>query len=259
MIVDCFPFFNELDLLEIRLHELAPVVDRFVLCEATLTHSGKPKPLVYMENRKRFAGLPITSVLVDDYPNIDLTDAWALERNQRQVGVSAAVELFHPDLLIVSDCDEIPSAEAVRAASKNTATSQTLDMGLYYYYLNCRCKSSRWKRGQIVRPNGGRPDARQIRVTKHAPMIRNGGWHFSYLGGVEKIQEKLAAFAHREKDVEKWNTPEEIASRVSSGRDLFDRDEKYRFVVDSTLDALPKYVRDHHERFAKYLCGTTNA
>ena len=256
MIVDCFPFFNELDLLEIRLHELAPVVDRFVLCEATLTHSGKPKPLVYMENRKRFSGFPITSVLVDDYTNIDLKNAWALERNQRQVGVSAAVELFHPDLLIVSDCDEIPSAEAVRAASKNTATHQTLDMGLYYYYLNCRCDSRKWNRGHVIRPNGDRPDARKIRRIKNAPMIQNGGWHFSYLGGTEKIQEKLAAFAHREKDVDRWNTPEEIAARVTAGRDLFDRDEKYRFVIDSTLDRLPRYVQDNPARFAEYLCAS---
>lgn len=256
MIVDCFPFFNELDVLEIRLHELAPVVDRFVLCEATLTHSGKPKPLVFRDNRKRFADFPITSVLVDDYTNIDITDAWALERHQRQVGVSAAVELFHPDLLIVSDCDEIPSADAVRAASANAAPTQTLDMGMYYYYLNCRCDSLRWQRGQIVRPNGDRPNARQIRRTRHAPMLPHGGWHFSYLGGVAKIQEKLAAFAHREKDVPQWNDPDEIAIRIASGSDLFDRDEKYRFVVDSTLDALPRYVQDNPARFAEYLCAS---
>lgn len=254
MIVDCFPFFNELDLLEIRLHELAPVVDRFVLCEATLTHSGKPKPLVFMAHRARFAGFPITCVIVEDYHGIDLTDAWALERHQRQVGVSASVELFHPDLLIVSDCDEIPSAEAVRRASAVYAHTQTLDMTLYYYYLNCRCDSTRWRRGQIVRPNGDRPDALQIRRTKYAPVVDRGGWHFSYLGGTEKIREKLAAFAHREKDVDRWNTPEAIRERVTSGRDLFDRDGKYRFVVDTDLASLPQYVQDNRARFAEYIC-----
>lgn len=256
MIVDCFPFFNELDLLEIRLHELAPVVDRFVLCEATLTHSGKPKPLYFSDNRARFSGFPITRVIVEDYHGIDLNDAWSLERHQRQVGVSSAVELFHPDLLIVSDCDEIPSADAVRTASAISAQTQTFDMGMYYYYLNCRCDSLRWRRGQIVRPNGDRPNARQIRRTRHAPLIWNAGWHFSYLGGVKKIQEKLAAFAHREKDIAQWNTEDEIASRVSAGRDLFDRDDKYRFVIDRSLDALPKYVQDNRARFAEYLCDS---
>lgn len=55
MIIDCFTFFNELDVLEIRLRELDGVVDRFVLVEATLTHQGKPKPLLYAENKERFA------------------------------------------------------------------------------------------------------------------------------------------------------------------------------------------------------------
>ena len=45
MIYDCFCFFNELDLLEIRLNELNPVVDKFVLVEATMTHNGDKKPL----------------------------------------------------------------------------------------------------------------------------------------------------------------------------------------------------------------------
>ena len=48
MIVDCFPFFNELDLLELRLNELKDVVDVFVLSEATLTFTGKPSRFILM-------------------------------------------------------------------------------------------------------------------------------------------------------------------------------------------------------------------
>ena len=55
MIYDCFIFFDELDLLEIRLEEIYPVVDRFVLCEAPMTFSGKPKELVFQNNKERFA------------------------------------------------------------------------------------------------------------------------------------------------------------------------------------------------------------
>ena len=54
MIVDCFPFFNELDILEIRLNSLAPYVDRFVLTECNVTHSGNQKPLFFAENKERF-------------------------------------------------------------------------------------------------------------------------------------------------------------------------------------------------------------
>ena len=55
MIYDCVPLFQELDLLELRLRELAPVVDRFVIVEANKTHSGKDKPLHFMEQQRRFA------------------------------------------------------------------------------------------------------------------------------------------------------------------------------------------------------------
>ncbi|HZX73462.1 MAG TPA: hypothetical protein VFE57_03515, partial [Cyclobacteriaceae bacterium] len=70
MVVDCFTFFNELDLLEIRLNILNETVDRFVLVEATRTFQNNPKPLYFNENKKRFeAFLPkITHIIVDDYP-----------------------------------------------------------------------------------------------------------------------------------------------------------------------------------------------
>ena len=69
-VYDCFTFFNELDLLEVRLNELDGVVDRFVLCESPYTFRGQPKPLVFQENRARFARfLPkIEHVVVDDLP-----------------------------------------------------------------------------------------------------------------------------------------------------------------------------------------------
>ena len=55
MVYDCFQFFNELDILKLRLHVMDPVVDRFVISEATETFSGKAKPLYYEENKEMFA------------------------------------------------------------------------------------------------------------------------------------------------------------------------------------------------------------
>ena len=54
MVYDCFQFFNELDILKIRLNVLSPVVDKFVISEATETFSGLPKPLYYEENKEMF-------------------------------------------------------------------------------------------------------------------------------------------------------------------------------------------------------------
>ena len=68
MVYDCFQFFNELDILKIRLNVLAPVVDRFVISEATETFSGIKKPLYYEENKELFAAFQdrIIHVVVDE-------------------------------------------------------------------------------------------------------------------------------------------------------------------------------------------------
>ena len=54
MVIDCIPFFNELDILKLRLHILDPLVDRFVIEEATHTFSGLPKDLCFEKNREMF-------------------------------------------------------------------------------------------------------------------------------------------------------------------------------------------------------------
>ena len=83
MVYDCFPFFNELELLELRFVELNDVVDRFVIAEAPVTHAGKPKPMSFLEKRDRFKPWldKIIHVVVDDMPTG--TNDWARENHQR--------------------------------------------------------------------------------------------------------------------------------------------------------------------------------
>ena len=73
MIYDCFTFFNELDILEIRLNELNQVVDKFVLVEANRTFTNQKKPLYFQENKTRYQQfLPkIINIIVDDYHEIN--------------------------------------------------------------------------------------------------------------------------------------------------------------------------------------------
>lgn len=73
MVYDCFTFFNELDLLEIRLNTLDSVVDRFVLVEANKTFSNMEKPLYFKENEGRFEKFKdkIIHIVVEDFPEFD--------------------------------------------------------------------------------------------------------------------------------------------------------------------------------------------
>src|SRR3954464_1583382 len=94
MIYDCFTFFNELDLLEIRLNELDPVVDKFVLVEATKTHQGKDKPLYFLENKARYEKFlaKIIHVVVNEYPDYEGKSAWLLEHHQRNMIIEGLKE-----------------------------------------------------------------------------------------------------------------------------------------------------------------------
>ena len=113
MIYDCFTFFNELDLLEIRLNTLNDYVDYFVLVEATKTFTGKDKPLYYNENKERFKQFEnkIIHIIVDTYP--DSTNPWVLENHQRNSIANGFANCKDNDIILISDLDEIPRPELI--------------------------------------------------------------------------------------------------------------------------------------------------
>lgn len=108
-IFDCFIFFNELDLLELRFAEHYDQVDFFVICELSSTFKGLPKPLLFRDNRSRYSPFlnKIRHVVVDDMPSSG--DAWGREFHQRSAIKRALGDLAPEDVVIVSDCDEFLS------------------------------------------------------------------------------------------------------------------------------------------------------
>jgi len=137
MTYDCFIFWKELDLLDLRLHELADVVDYFVLAEATHTFSGQPKPLHFAEHRERFAAFEekIIHVVVDDL--LSQPDPWTREYHQRNSLLRPLLHCEPDDVIIISDADEIPRADLV-AQHAGYPGITTFIPWLSYYFLNCR-------------------------------------------------------------------------------------------------------------------------
>jgi len=263
MVIDCFPFFNELDLLEVRLHELAPVVDVFVLSEATLTFTGKPKPLYYHDNRSRFRSFSdrIHHVIVSDYTGMKLDDTRSMDREQKQRGLDWMVERFKPglqDLVIMADVDEIPRASTITQAKKETGwLAAMIEMQLYYYYMNCRAKGrpGSWRNPRLLRVNRGeRIHYNSTRKGFRDKDYWDAGWHFSFLhGSVEDIQYKVASYTHApEFDNEHYMDPEHINDCIEQGRDIFRR-KRYQFEYLDDLGFLPQYIQDHPDKFAKYI------
>jgi beta-1,4-mannosyl-glycoprotein beta-1,4-N-acetylglucosaminyltransferase len=284
MIYDCFIFFNELDLLEIRLNTLNEIVDQFVLVEATLTHQGKKKPLHFYENRARFKFFQhkITHVVIDDYPTFFFKwkkpTSWDLERHQRN-GINQVLKKCKPDdVILVSDLDEIPNPQKV-LEYKGQAGLKVFQHKNYYYYLNCVSKESseRWWLGTVMAFYKDFSKSQDLRSVsnklrgdkmkllndkwyrffksiinpiygKPVSIVADAGWHFSYLGGVDKIIEKLEAFAHQEFNQESFKDKESILNAITSGRDIFNRNLEYEFVsVDSTY---PQFILQNLNRHA---------
>jgi beta-1,4-mannosyl-glycoprotein beta-1,4-N-acetylglucosaminyltransferase len=250
MIFDCFMFFNELDLLEIRLNELADVVDVFVLTEARFTHRGKPKPLYFDENKDRFNEFRIEHLILEDCEVVDITDPWGFENYQRQCGVSHIINKWSPskdDVMLLSDIDEIWRADAVKEyATTNGWNCAGAYMPLFYYYLNCFLTNHAWFPARWIK--GDRLGQRPIRGCEVDAKFIDTGWHFSYLGD---IQEKLASFAHAEFNRPPYNTIEYIEKRKSEFKSLFDDTSNFQVLDD--LGYLPKYVLENMDRFGKYI------
>jgi len=111
---DCFMMNDELDLVDIRLHTLDPIVEKFVIVESDRTHSGKPKPLHFLLNAARFKQfLPkIMYYQYQGFPTSDGTGAWGNENAQRDKFLEALkIERPSDGICHISDADEIPSPE----------------------------------------------------------------------------------------------------------------------------------------------------
>ncbi|TWA54627.1 tetratricopeptide repeat protein [Azospirillum baldaniorum] len=202
-IYDCFQFHNELDLLEVRLAELDAVVDRFVLVEATFTHAGDPKPLHYAENRARFAAYAdkIIHVVVDDDPG---GFAWQREAHQRDAIIRGLDGCDPTDMIVVSDADEILRPWVMERLRREPDDGRSLfapHLDIFLYFLDLKSPdpwvsvaAAPW---ELIRRIGANR-ARYLTKLGHGRVVPDAGWHFTWMGGIERFRAKLQAFAHRE-------------------------------------------------------------
>lgn len=242
-IYDGFIFFNELDILEMRLSELNDVVSKFIIVEGTMTHSGKINDKRYfLNNLNRFKKYKDKIIyLVDNFEEVVVNNSWDLERHQRDFIKNGWKSLTNNDAIIISDCDEIPNPEAIANYKLKDGFSSFLQK-LYYDYINCYCQEWEWAKivpfaiAKTMTPC-------QIRYTEAQNKIQNGGWHFSFMGGPSKIKEKMTSYAHQE-----YNTPEflnRINIALDKGEDIFKREGITKIIVPIDK-SYPKYVLNNY-------------
>ena len=261
MVYDCIPFFNELDILNLRLHILDPYVDKFIIEEATVTFSGEPKELCFEKNKELFAPFlsKIEYIVVDNSP-VDVT-THERDKFQKNALERGLLDASPEDVILLSDVDEIPNPEVLKEIIHHLAQR------MFYCYLNMEEVSGnllsitgefpgvarrKWLGTKIFSkksiPGGGIIELRQASVTApEAVRVENGGWHFGYMGSrqerdvARRIGTKVVAAAHQE-----YNDTDLLAEakdRLILGEDLFGRDAKFtRVEID---ESYPLYLREH--------------
>lgn len=220
-IYDCFLYFNEQETLEIRLHELFDAVDYFVLVECPETFRGTKKPLYYEENKAHFAKFADKIIHIPVRGSFIGSNAWQREyyqRNQIKMGLKRCKD---SDIVIISDLDEVIRGtdvqrliSKVKRGEENAVSGQHANYGCY---LNRRNKVEPIWSGAVATTYRyfKTKNAQFFRDRRHRYVqIPDIGWHFSYLGGLQRYIKKIESFAHAELDTAEQKDPQRIYQKI---------------------------------------------
>ncbi len=274
MVYDLIPFFNEIDILKLRLGVLSPYVDKFIIEEATMTFSGQDKDLCFEKNRDKFKEYldKIVYIKVTDTPLVAQTHERDYFQKNHLVEGLKQVGATEDDVIIFGDCDEFPNPKALQKiiAEFDKTKVYHLAQRNFYAFLNMEESS-----GKLLSITGEFPEVAEkdrkwlgtkvssmlnipkegivrmrdlCKVTdENAVRVADGGWHFGYMGGehetdpIKRIGVKVKAAAHQE--YSEREVILETVDRLVLGQDIFGRDATFKRVeVDDTY---PDYLLSH--------------
>jgi beta-1,4-mannosyl-glycoprotein beta-1,4-N-acetylglucosaminyltransferase len=211
-IIDAFIFFNEIELLKIRLELLYPHVDEFVICEANTTFSGQRKPYTFLEREQEFSPWRDKITFLAYQPELTGLDftrpttfdgssaPWQIERGQRNHLASCLACAKDEDILILSDVDEIwtPELASWLKAYPMQMKAGRLGMQFHYFFMNCRGigpANSLWTYSLFAQVGLLRAQPHtlhDLRVDAQLPVTSDAGWHFCTLAGQRRSYGKLS-------------------------------------------------------------------
>jgi hypothetical protein len=269
-IYDCFTFYNELDLLDLRLQEMYTAVDYFVIVEATTTFQNTSKPLYLKDNWERYAKYhdKIIHVIVDDMPgNSNPWDNEAFQRNAILRGLTSA----NPeDIAIISDVDEVIRASVVDRIRNSDSHVFGLRMPYFNFKLNYMLndtveKYCVWAVASKVASLGQPEELRNSRWTLNTfgygeklalvELVEHAGWHFTYMGDTEFIRNKIRSFSHAELNTTNVLNQIDVDAMIAKGVGFNPLDPRPFVPV-----ALDSYMPEHILEYTQYtINGATNS
>jgi len=274
--IDCFMYFDEDMLLDLRLNILDQYVSKFVICEATYNHKGISKKLNFdIKKFKKFEKKIIYTVLDQNPPNLKKIDSNekpnlknskilhnSITRDvfQRNHLMSKISDFVDDDLILISDLDEVPNLEQFRYKNKINIFCQKM----FYYKLNLIYPNFVWhgtkacKKRHLNSPQW----LRNIKSKKYGfwrldtlfsnqkyidiNFINNGGWHFTNVKKPEDIHFKMSNFAHHLEYEESGIKVEDLREKIFNKKIFYNHaaDKSSVNKWNSNIDL--RVVEDNH-------------
>ena len=230
-IYDCFMFFDEEMLLDLRLNIMNKYVDKFVITESVYMHSGKPKKLIFDINKfSKFKDKIIYNVVDDQPPNIEvinkndnngikgsklINNSLKRENHQREMAKKSLNEAKDEDIILINDIDEIPNLDGINF---NNIDNKIIifKQKIFYYKFNLLYKNFIWhgtkacKKNKFISPQW----LRNVRHKKYPIWrldmifskkkynnicyVEDGGWHFTNIKSPKDLEKKFLNFLHHQ-------------------------------------------------------------
>ena len=254
-IFDCFMYFDEEVVLDVRLNTLDKYVDYFVIVESSFTHKGDNKNLMFNHNKFEKFKNKIIYLVYDKQPKgIEavnendsedeksrkyILNAARRENGQRNFIQNGLNKAEDNDIILISDVDEIPNLSEVNFNSISEKIIM-FHQDMFYYKFDLKIPNLLWtgtrgcRKKYLLSPQW----LRNVKDRKYFPFridilfsekkyssikfISNGGWHFSYIKTAEEIEHKLKSYLHhREFDLQSLSV-EEIQNIIENKKAIYD-------------------------------------
>ena len=290
-IYDCFQFFHEDMMLDLRLNILDKYVHKFVIVENLYMHSGKKKNQNFsINNFKKFKN-KIEYILVDKLPaklhDIDKIDesqkgnriidnTLRIEHNQRNRIQDGLMDASEDDLIIIGDIDEIPNFENFNFEIKKKLI--LFKQKMFYYKFNLKYGSKPWigSKGCLKKNLISPQWLRDVKDRKYPlwrfdilfskmkfnsiQYIDNGGWHFTNFKTFDELEKKLNNFGHHLEYKQSVLKSNDLKEMIKKNLAVYDyeadmRENKWsgnKKLVQASLDELPKYVLDNKNKYSEW-------
>ena len=265
-IFDCFQYFNEDHIADLRFNILDEYVDFFVIVESTVNHQGQTRKLHFDKNKYKKFQNKIVYIEVDDTPdNIKKPHTGGeslVEQHQRNSIMKGLNKSQDNDLIILSDVDEIPDLNKLKFFDKNKYA--VFSQKMFMYKLNLlNLNENNWHGSKIcLKKNLKSPQwLRNLKFKKYPfwridkqknlQIIDNGGWHFAYLQDVKNISKKIKSFAHGEFNKAEIVSEKNIELKINQGEDVLGRGYKIKKIeIDSSY---PEYIINNKDKLKNWI------